>query len=148
MSTLKKRHHLVPEFYLRRFTDKNGHIWNYDKEKSTVKKLTVINTSVEKHCYSYTDVDGTRNNDVEDFIAKIESDAAPVLEKFISGEKIEREQRIKLSSFFAITYARSNTHRRIYAELGAKLLQSLMYLNAKNEDTFETVIKKGAVPDN
>ena len=41
------------------------------------------NTAVESHLYSLTDNEGNHITDVEELLAKVESYAAPVIEKFL-----------------------------------------------------------------
>jgi Protein of unknown function (DUF4238) len=58
-SQTKKRHHQIPEFYLKRFAAPvTGQVWNYDKQKGQTWPASVDNTAVESHLYSVTGDDG------------------------------------------------------------------------------------------
>jgi hypothetical protein len=96
-SKVKKGHHFVPRFYLRKFAtlEPEEHIWTYDMEKGSARRSTVDNTGFEKYLYSTKLSDGSRIDDLENFIAEVENKAAPLFDKFISEANLfgqEREQ--------------------------------------------------------
>ena len=78
----KKRHHQIPQFYLRRFTSpETAEIWTYDKQTGDVRPSLVKNTAYEGHLYSLTLDDGERFTEIEELLARLEDKAAPLLEK-------------------------------------------------------------------
>ncbi len=69
----KKRHHQIPQLYLRRFTSpETGEIWTYDKQTGDVRPSSVENTAYETHLYSITSDDGERFTEIEEQLARIE----------------------------------------------------------------------------
>ena len=141
---MKKRHHFVPQFYLRQFAtlEPAEEIWTYDMEAGVSRGTTVQNTAFEKHLYSVTLEDGTRLDDLEDVIANIESKAAPVLEKLTTGQKVGDQERADFASFMAIMYVRTDVFRHQYAQIMTGGLQLQMYGTAFHDRAFKNFIKK------
>jgi hypothetical protein len=54
MKTIKKRHHYLPEFYLRGFADPgSSSLWMYQKNCETVKPISPHNAAVITFYYSF-----------------------------------------------------------------------------------------------
>ena len=72
---MKKKHHFVPRFYLRKFAnlEPEEQLWTYDMEKGLARCSPVDNTGFEKYLYSAKLLDGRRLDDLEDFIANVEA---------------------------------------------------------------------------
>lgn len=138
----KKRHHAVPQFYLRRFATPEDQIWVYDKVTGDTHCTSITNASVETHLYSVTLDDGTHMTDVEDFLAKIESSAAPVLAAFMDGRPIEGQDRMNMASFIAMMYVRTHAFRRCYAEGFVKMMQTTLYSIARDDRAFESQTRR------
>jgi hypothetical protein len=111
-------------------------IWTYDVERNTVRAGTVENAAVEGYLYGYTLRDGTRVNDFEKQIGKIENAAAPVLEKVIKTEKLTEEERFAFASFIAIMYVRTDAFRLQFAEMTMSALQLQNYATALDDKAF------------
>ena len=141
---MKKRHHFVPQFYLRQFAtlEPAEEIWTYDMEAGVSRGTTVQNTAFEKHLYSVPLEDGTRLDDLEDVIANIESKAAPVLEKLTTGQKVGDQERADFASFMAIMYVRTDVFRHQYAQIMTSGLQLQMYSMAIRDGAFKNFIEK------
>lgn len=80
-----KRHHFVPELLLSRFADESGLIHLFDKrrpEKSVIS-TNPINVFVERHLYSQTNDDGTKDVSVERFFSALESEVSTIIEKIV-----------------------------------------------------------------
>ena len=93
---MKKRHHFVPRFYLRKFAslEPEEQIWTYDMEKGSARCSTVNNTGFEKYLYSAKLLGGSQLYDLEDFIAKIESKAAPLFDKLLRMQILKAKSEL------------------------------------------------------
>ncbi|MDA7948635.1 MAG: DUF4238 domain-containing protein [Hyphomicrobiaceae bacterium] len=140
----KKKHHRISEFYLRHFAtiDPKEEIWTYDLEADTVRPSTANATGYEKHLYSVALPDGTRCTDIEDQIGNVESAAAPVHLKLISGEKITEQERADYASFIALMLVRTDAFRQQYAEGMVGGLQMQNFIAASNDDAFNSLVEK------
>lgn len=73
---MKKKHHSVPQTYLKRFAcpESKEDIWTYDmmkEEKQNARKSLIKETAFEKHFYSVTLSNGERLAEMEDLIERI-----------------------------------------------------------------------------
>lgn len=101
-----KRHHYLPQFYLRRFC-RDGRLWVYDRDKDEFRQQTPNNTALEKHLYSRTTKDGQQNDEMEKIFAEAESLAKPVLDKIEKQEKITTNDKESLSWMLAMQFLRT-----------------------------------------
>jgi hypothetical protein len=142
---MKKKHHFVPQTYLRRFSciDSPEEIWTYDMEKEekiNARISTIENTAFEKHFYSVTLPSGERIADMEDIIAGIEAKGAPILKKFLSDGLIQGQDKVDLASFIALLHVRTASFRKLYAELLIMQLQNKMYAQTMDQKQFKEAI--------
>lgn len=86
--SIPKDQHYIPRMLLKRFTDKEGNLHFYDKEKPAkgVRKRAPKNLFYERHLYTQVEEDGTRDASVEtEFLSRLENDASSVIEKIVSA---------------------------------------------------------------
>jgi hypothetical protein len=140
---MKKRHHFVPQFYLRRFTIMpDDLIWTYDLERDEVRGSAVSATAFERYLYSVEMPNGERLDDLEDFIATIEGKAAPLFEKIIRGDSIAGQDRADMASFLALMYVRTDAFRRHYAEAAMGMMQLQFWATAQHDGAFRSMLRK------
>jgi len=113
--SIPKNQHYIPQMLSKRFTDQEGKLYVFDKSQpnKSIQKKDPRKTFVRRHLYTQLEEDGTRDASVEsEFLAPLESDANPVIEKIVCAAR--REQLPNLSSdekdiwvkFFYILFAR------------------------------------------
>jgi len=139
---MKKRHHFVPRSYLARFAGPDGHIWTYDTKSNSVRASSPENTGYEKYLYSQTLPDGSRSDELENLIEKLESPVFPVLDKLDNRARLEEEEREALGKFIAIMFVRSDAFRLKYAEMAMGLAQVQMFATAAHKGAFESTRKR------
>jgi Protein of unknown function (DUF4238) len=85
-----KRQHFNPALHLRHFVgaEPKGQVWTYDKQTGGMRSGTPENTAVESHFYSVERGDGSMDTTIEDYLAGVESNAAPVYEALLGEEPI------------------------------------------------------------
>lgn len=87
-----KNQHYIPQMLSKRFANQEGKLYVYDKNhpEKGVQKKDPKKTFVRRHLYSQEEEDGTRDVSVEtEFLAPLESDASPVIEKIISAARMK-----------------------------------------------------------
>lgn len=120
MSQRTKKQHYVPRFYLDKFADADGFIWNYGVD-GVVSPRKATDTAVETNFYSPADAEGKRFDEGEAMLAEIESSAAPLWETVVSGDVVEGGDREIFSMFLAAQYLRSPSMVRAGAEMAGML---------------------------
>jgi Protein of unknown function (DUF4238) len=68
---LSRRHHYLPQMYLRGFADDADLVWVFDRHNNTYLHQGVINTAVKKDFYTTLDPDGQKTDVVETLMANI-----------------------------------------------------------------------------
>ena len=89
--SIPKDQHYIPRMLLKRFTDKEGNLYCYDKRHPDkgVRKRAPKNLFFVRHLYTQVAEDGTQDALVEtEFLAVLESQASPVIEKIISAARL------------------------------------------------------------
>ena len=90
-----KRHHYIPEFYLKRWAI-NGKITTFQNYKGEIKKsfLSPKGTGFEFQLYSYSEKFKALNYaEIEtNFLSKLDNDGAKIINKLISSQSLENEE--------------------------------------------------------
>lgn len=105
MSTLSKKHHYIPQFYLRGFTDGNGYFTVYDKQLNVFRKSRPENEFYEKF-RNTTNLGGEKSVIVENMYSNLESVSAvtiAAIEKSTHTDKIITSETIVGLKFFVET---------------------------------------------
>lgn len=138
-----KKHHFNPQLSLRKFASEESleYVVSYDMKEGTMRKSKIEDTGCESHLYSITDPEGKRTVEIENLLGKIETKAAPLIDKFLNKDRIEEQEKYDLASFFALAYIRTNAFRQGYAETIMIQNQQMMYAQASNPESFNAMAK-------
>lgn len=122
-----KRHHLVPEFYLRRFANGQGRIALHRRATGQTKTISVRDAAVGVGFYTVLDEQGTPSQRVEtSILQKLDDRAATALRRLASGPFPPAEaDRSDLAMFIAFQALRGPAFRHQVEAVGditAKLL--------------------------
>lgn len=102
MSNNSKKHHYLPQFYLRGFTNEDGTFTIYDKQLKIFRKSRPENEFYEKH-KNTIDIKGEKSLFVEHMYSHLESTLAPALasvQRFKHNEPIITADLIVRLKFF------------------------------------------------
>lgn len=140
-----KGHHVIPRLHLQHFAgpDPAGQVWTYDKLAGKCWSAIPEETAVQTHFYSAERDDGTMDTRLEDFLAGIESKAAPVYEGLLQGRiPGGTQERVDFAQFLALMYTRTTAMRRMAAQIRGRGAQIHSYAYASNPETFETLTRR------
>ena len=87
-----KRHHYIPEMLSKQFADRKGKLYFYDKRmppEQGVQRSVPKNVFVEKDLYTF-DLDGDKDVYTEEFLAKLEGKASPIIKKIVDNSRMGR----------------------------------------------------------
>lgn len=146
MNNPKRKHHYIPIFYLKGFTDTSGKLCVYSKDKteSYSEVLTGVSPAAigyEKHGYTVKLPDGTTDSEtIENIFAEKESNAALLLEKIIGGQKLADNEFSTFVSDFLVTMAiRTPTTRNMIKPIANTIIKEIA-LKAKDKEIFREYI--------
>src|SRR5689334_19887336 len=114
MPNKKKKHHYIPQYYLRGFTASptSEEICVYERGKAPFC-TGVIGVAFQNHFYSVVDDEGVRDSDtLENYLADaIEKPANPVIAKLRAGQMITASEKQVLARYISILLTRVPAHR-------------------------------------
>jgi len=133
-----KRHHYVPQFYLRHFTwptvKGTRVLCVYDKEGGEPRIQTPLNTAVEQGFYSFETPTG-KDNEIEKALSQVESGANPVLSRLAQpGEDLNDLHLPALASFMALTHVRVPRSVKAASEVLAAGARQFLRGSAEDRD--------------
>lgn len=115
-------------------------MWTYDAVEGRQWSAIPGETGVQIHFYSAERDDGTMDTRLEDFLAQVESRAAPVYEDLLNWRLPKDAQaRINFAQFLALMYTRTTAMRRMAGEVRGRGAQIHNYAYASNPEAFEAL---------
>lgn len=143
MSVVKQAH-TVPRFYLERFVDQNGLVWNYDKSSGTRWQAKPCNTATQGNFYAIPKEDGTLDLTIESYLADIEEKAQSGYETLLMGGIPQGQARADFAGYIATQFVRTSAMRKMYAEIQAHRLQERVNAIASDKVAFDRfMLEKG-----
>lgn len=142
-----KKHHYVPEFYLKGFCC-DGKLWVHDRERGTYERLRPETSGIEKNFYAFTGEDGRRDTSAERELSRVENAAAPVIKKLEAGQWITFEEKCDLALFVALMKYRVPDFEREHAEWHDTVLKVVHKEMFPSVEAVKTEIaRRGQEPD-
>ncbi len=142
----KKRHHYIPQFYLKGFTDSKNepYIWIYDKEHNgRIIKSTAKDIAVKKHYFTFMTQDQEKDSEtVENLLAVIETEAAAVFRKIHAGETITDIDKSTFAVFVASMMLRVPNFRNNVQSSLSQVMKKLFIMMASNKEAFEKSVRE------
>jgi len=144
---IAKVQHYVPQFLLKNFGNgKKDQLQVFDKKSNRTFPTNAKNIASESRFYDFN-IDG-EGVTLEPMLSVLEGKTKPVLQRILDENSIATispEERILLSSFFAIQYTRTRWFRENWCSLPELLGQKLREMHSEEE--LEAVKDYIEVPD-
>jgi hypothetical protein len=117
-----KSHHYVPKMLLRNFTNEQGQLYFYRKDKASegVKAASPEKLFAAQHLYSKTAKDGVRDHSLEQRFGKLETEAAQVFSSIMDAARsghvpgLTWAQKEVVALFHYMQWKRSFDHRKTF----------------------------------
>lgn len=135
----KRRHHYIPQFYLRNFGDQKvkGRIWRYPKKGGSPFCAGPADLGVEKDYHTFTRADGTKDTDsIEDDFSKIEDAAASAIRRILAGDTLSITNHESFVAFAATMLVRVPERRDRIGKMMAGIAERLMTAQASSKESF------------
>ncbi|MDB5224989.1 MAG: hypothetical protein JWO43_611 [Candidatus Adlerbacteria bacterium] len=151
----QKRHHYVPQFYLKGFADEHERVWVYDRVTQQFRHQKTDQIAVIGHYYRIEKRDGSLSVEVEQYLSEVEGDAAFALNKLDKHESITQEEKIHIAVYIALQMTRVPDYEKRVKELQEKsirrinkmLFSSVEAAKEKIEESREELGKLGKEAD-
>lgn len=147
---LPKKHHYIPQFYLKKFSNDGEHLFVLDKlaeQQNRFRYQSITSIAFEKHLYAYKIKNGN-NETLEDMFAQIEGRAATIIEKIENKQDITSQDKNDFSLFLSFLWIRTpyskNKFKLSTQELYEKTARKMIAMTPK-ENIKEFLINKGKI---
>lgn len=101
------RHHFLPQFYLKNFTDDKGFLFEFDRSTKSFSYKTPHGTGWQRNFYRYRGKDGQTHTDIEtELLREIEDRTKPVIDKINKGLSLDYSDKEVLAVFVAFQHTR------------------------------------------
>ncbi len=142
-----KKHHYVPEFYLKGFC-RDGKLWVYDRERDVYDHLPPESLGIKKNFYAFTDENGKRDVSAEKELSRVESAAARIISKFEAGQQITLKEKCDLALFVSLMRYRVPDFEQEYEEWHDTVLKALHKEMFPSVEAVEgEIARQGKEPD-
>jgi len=142
MNNYPKLHHYVPRFYLKRFLNKDGRLWVFDKGTQKIFQTIPENVAAETHFYRIPDLIDTEIDPLflEKEFASLEAVISEITENWLdsienldapSKVEISDEERRDFSLYTSLQFLRTLEQRDI---LAAFSIQEGLYQDGMSND--------------
>jgi len=143
----KKRHHYIPQFYLKGFVDPNTskeqtpYLWVGDIGEKRIFRKAPTNVARLHGYYTITRPTEVENQDFEDYLATKEAKAAPVLERLITAsDSLSDSERRLFSEFVTVQKYRVPCFREKVHELLEDVARTTMRMMASDPKRWQRKI--------
>lgn len=106
------------------------------------RATAVSATANETHCYSVTLPDGSRTDDLENWISEVEGKAAPILEMLIAGDRISEQEKADFAGFMALMVVRTDSWRHMFATVFTSGIQIANFVTASRDNWFQIAMEQ------
>lgn len=129
-----KRHHQVPQFYLRGFVNDNDQVTVVRLGASPKSFTTAVkNVAVESNFYDVDWLGGERRGELEDFLGRAEGAAAESLRTVLSGYAPSPRDRYNLSAWIVLQYIRGRGGRADSIDLQKLLIRAQIAVRGRED---------------
>ncbi len=144
-----KKHHYLPQFYLRGFaTASNGdQIWRIEKSAEARSFLTSVRDSgAESDYHTINREDGEPDSStVEQELSKLETLHSSVISKILRKEQISKIDRQHISAFLSLMRVRVPAFKRFVEDQNVAAVKAISKLMAKGK-RLEEIVEKHKIP--
>jgi Protein of unknown function (DUF4238) len=137
-------HHFVPQFHLRRFTDptqKRELIWVYERGKEKPELRALDHVAAQKNYYTIESEDGTKLQEAETLLSRLEGVAAPILRRLEDNRRLSKEDRSTVALFLAFGSLRTPKFRDAADDLYSESLRLFSRKLASDPVKFAEAVK-------
>lgn len=140
-----RKHHFVPQFYLRGFYDDQNKLHVFDRQHKWYKAYDSSKGIAYQVGYYFVETDEDQESvQIEDMLSKFETKAQPVLEKLAREENITRDERVDAAAFIALQSQRVPHIEKRIREATEKMYIALAKESAKRGFFGRQAVEHGA----
>lgn len=140
MQNQAKKHHYVPQFFLKGFSMDNENLWLFDKVSKEFRFHSIRNIASENKFYSYK-VNNKEEN-LENVFSQIEGLAKSILNKIIKKEQISEQEKADFAMFIAVSKVRVPDFKRWTEEGSEKMYKKMNRMTFSSKERVKAMAEK------
>jgi len=141
-----RRHHYIPQFYLRRFADQQGHVRMIRRSTGKSVKSSVTNAAVTTGFYDVEAETGLPRDSFEAALGDVEGEAAQALKRVDERTWPPSDyDRATVAMFMGLQMVRTPEHRFMFEEMADVQLKSNLTVITRDE-VADILVKAGEDP--
>ncbi|WP_199515723.1 DUF4238 domain-containing protein [Nucisporomicrobium flavum] len=139
---LRRRHHIVPKFHLRRFANTRDMLRRVPLAGGEGHLVSINDATVERDFYLVQDVDGQQHDDVEKLLSDVESDASTAVGRVVNQAlwPIDQDTRMAIVLWAALQLLRTSFQRQVSDEIADVLLK--LQIGAGGKPQLRTMLRR------
>lgn len=141
----KRRHHYLPQFYLKNFVGKNpeGKLWVYTKDAENFRAASPRDVAVQKDYHAVVRRDGVVDrNSIEDTVGVLENVAAPVIKKVLRGGELSFDDHQIFALFVSQLLVRVPARRDAVGKIMSEVFKRMSKEFAENKESYHEDYKR------
>lgn len=139
-----RKHHYVPVFYQRQFTNAKGLVWVYDRHLQTYKELPPPSLCFKKDLYALRPKNAPKDQRIESQVMSyVDGVSASAIRDLLSGHATE-ETFDTLAYFLAVQFNRLPSFGTMVSELYTQAITGVMHTMAADVGRMQEVIDRYA----
>lgn len=135
-----KRHHYIPQFFLRSFSIDGKNLWVFDRYKKEYRYQNIRKIASENKFYSYQ-TQGKKGN-LEKLFSQVEGLASPVLKKILSREEITEQEKADFAMFVSVMKVRVPDFKKWTEEGSEKIYKKINQIFFSQKDNVDRMLNK------
>lgn len=135
-----KRHHYIPQFFLKNFSTNNKDLWVFDRVKKEYRNQSITQIASENKFYNY--ISKGKEQNLEAIFSQIEGLAKPILDKIINKQEISMQEKADFSMFLGTLRVRIPDFKKWTEESGEKMHKKMHKITFSNRSYVENLAKK------
>jgi hypothetical protein len=136
-----KRHHFLPESYLRRFMTTKT-LWVYDIQLEEIRAQSPHDTGAMGYFNALEDKEGNRNFVIEQELSKMEGAVSDIMSKIEARDTLTKAEKHQLAYFCAMQFVRGPDFHQDVCKISEFFGKKMMEMNFSDRDRAERLWEK------
>ncbi len=118
-----RKSHIIPRFYLAKFTNPDGKLWVYAKDQNA-RVSVPEREAVERDFYECSSANNNKQNNVEEWLSLVEDSASNIFAKVADDCALQGKERAAWAIFVSMLFLRTRKVRQQMTEKALKVMSN------------------------
>jgi len=137
-----RKSHIIPRFYLAKFTNPDGKLWVYAKDQNA-RVSVPEREAVERDFYECSSANNNKQNNVEEWLSLVEDSASNIFAKVADDCALQGKERAAWAIFVSMLFLRTRKVRQQMTEKALKVMSNKLRAPEHLRDLQHDLLQKG-----